>query len=240
MALALTMDLQDGHSVRKTEEGWQFERIAAVTGMSGDGHSRIYNATLVSNFPEIGDSHPAVSTALLREISVIDNTPEEVKFRLTYSEKEYSSDPGFTDDSVESGASVIQVETQKDKNNDDITVSYGGNTYITSVSKLIPQYVLRIQKKRLFDPASQAITYVGKINSSTFKGMPARTCMCTAIVGYSDDGGQSFKVNYDFQYKEDTWIAEKAYRNPETGYIESGTYGTEEIYDEANFNGLGL
>ena len=43
------------------------------------------------------------------------------------------------------------------------------------------------------------------------------TLLCTGIDGQSSDGGESYSVNYRFQYNPDTWAVEFFFTDKETG-----------------------
>jgi hypothetical protein len=261
-------DLLDGHGARLTTDGYEFDRIAIVTGLTGDGHSRVCNAINDAGMPDIGDAHPAVATCLLRSIEFMEMGLDMVKLRLHYAQKDPTSQSGFTDDSIQSGASVIQEQTNKDINGEEIVLNYTyPATYQRSpheeeigeeteappqnpfVGKLVPQYTKSIQKLRDYDPDSEAMTYVGKINSSTWKSGAAKTWMCTGIVGDSVDGGENYRVTYSFQYNPRTWVGEvvfirddgKAPTDRDENSERSIDLGNPiELYETANFDSLGL
>ena len=260
--MAVTLDLVDGHTARNTyNNGWEFERIAIVTGVAGLGHEKIYNAANTAGMPSIGDAHPTVSYSKLHEIRSIYVDPNKVKFSLIYHYPNFGSSGGFVADSIHVGASVIQVETNKNIADEAFELKY---TYpvdyqrsphdeplteakqITQgvmASKMIPQRTLTIQKEKGYSPESEAAFYVGKINSLTWRGDPPATWLCTQIEGYSDDGGYNYKVTYKFQYKYDTWdpvlVFIKDDGNPPS-QTDGNSKITERIYEEVDFNNLNL
>ncbi|GAH41300.1 unnamed protein product, partial [marine sediment metagenome] len=113
-----------------------------------------------------------------------------------------------------------------------------------TVSVARPRSTTVITRTETEDPDSKADTYVGKLNAGTFRGKPAKTVRCNAIVGTSRDSGETYQTRYEFERAED-WRKTLAYRDPETGrppsdLIEGTGLKQYEVYDTANFGGLGL
>ena len=259
--MEVKLDLVEGHSVKKTTKGWEVDRIAIVTGMSGDGDARVINAMTVTGMPEILDVHPVESSVFLKEITLIELTNAEVKFKLTYRPPSTGSS-SFVPDSLEVGASVQQTETNKDKNDTEMHTSYiykagtkrsRHDTPLlvddppviagAKVPIFLPQNTYSIQKLESSSPKTKAMNYVGKINSSEFDGYPAKSLMCMAIVGRSNDGGSNYNVTYRFQYKANTWVQEVIFIKDDgkPAYpTDANSKKNYDIYDEINFNSLGL
>ncbi len=236
MALELTLDLFDGNLARLTEAGWELDRIALITGVSGyDGYAKLVAATGVAGLPAIGDNHPYVTTAYLREMSLISMDTETVKLRLLYQDR-------WSDVSIEVGSSLVQVETNKDKDGEVLSVSYGSETdQSPMVSKMIATRTLIIRKRELFAPEDLARTYVGKVNSLTWRGDGSRKWMCNAINGGSQDGGAHWDNIYEFQFRDDTWDVEVVWFDSATGRPPDDADVTAvEIYETIDFNALDI
>jgi hypothetical protein len=144
----------------------------------------------------------------------------------------------------------VQVETNKTAQGNVITVGYssGGADQGGLVSKLVPNTTISVTRRESGSPGFKSRTYVGKVNAGSWSRDPgalARTWLCTAITGRSTDGGSTYEVNYQFQYREETWDETVVYMDTETGRPAVGITdgdGIEEyiIYQTANFNALGL
>ena len=94
-------------------------------------------------------------------------------------------------------------------------------------------------------PFALSKLFVGRVNASTFLGEPAETWLCTAIEGVSEDGGVTWTVTYEFEYRSDTWRAEVVFIDEKTNRPVSGlTVGVElktyQVYPLANFGTLNL
>jgi len=110
-----------------------------------------------------------------------------------------------------------------------------------------PQSTRALQKILSYDPQGLADTYAGKINSSLWQGKAAKTVLCTAIRGYSDDGGDTYKTTFEYQYNSKTWVGEAVFikddgKPPDTTDTDSErsiVLGNPiEIYETIGFSGL--
>lgn len=254
------LDLIDGHRGRKTFDGWEVERIAIVSGVTGTGHLRIFNAADHADMPDIGDAHPSRSVCYLREMVLDAVTSEEIRFRLIYSDV---TRPGFQPqlDTVEVGGTLSQIETNLDRFGDVIEVSYtypsdypddsySSKTFTTGglVSKFVPEHTIVVSRIETANPSRAAIDYVGTVNSGPWSldlYAGVGTWLCTGIVGRSPDAGITYTVTYTFQYRADTWTTTVAYISPDTGrppsdLVDGTGINAYQLYPIMNFNGLGL
>ena len=123
-----------------------------------------------------------------------------------------------------------------------------------------PTTTLTASRVESVSPGQKSKTYVGKVNSGTWSldpGCLAREWLCTGIDGSSNDRGSTWNVTYSFEYKprivdDDRltgWDARVYYIDPDTGRPPSDCnsgdnkgegYKVVQIYDEINFNALGL
>jgi len=247
-----------GNSWRQTlEDGWTIERIMIVTGVGGTATNKVITAIATEGFPQVGDAHPDLATCILRSIDAEAVTGDQVRFRLTYSQKISN----YTEDAtvVEVGATVSQLETNKDINDNDFSVSYTypavykRNTAMQSVedttggfvTKFVPERIITLTRRESSSPESLANTYVGKMNTYSWRSGAAKTWLCTGIIGRSNDGGDNYDVTYTFQYRADTWDARVVYIDPNTGkppddLVENTGKKTYVIYETADFDNLDL
>ena len=272
MAQEVTLDLVDENNGTYNWMGWQeLVRKAIVKGVEGEGFERIVQAKETVGMPELYDPHPAVDYCLLREIRFESVDNETVVLRLIY-RRTQRGDAQRAQKTIETGASLSQVSTNQDyegtvfKVDHDFPPGYKSSidaeplagtttspTQSLEVPLLIPESTITISKRESSDPASKARDYVGKVNSGSWTwdtSAPARTWMCTGIVGRSDDGGDHFNVTYSFQYRADTWDTTIVFIDPNTSRppvdLVSGTMGqtagqkTVQMYSTADFNNLNL
>jgi hypothetical protein len=254
MAVKYT-DLIDGNSGKKTIDGWELTRTAVVTGVTGTGHAKILNAA--AELPDINAAHPSLSTCYLREIIPESVGSDTVKFRLIYS---VPTPPRFQPqlDTIEVGGTLSQVQTNKDREGNIISVSYtypsdykldenlAGKTVQTSslVGKLAPEHTITYSNLLFYNPQGLSENFVGTVNNGPWILAPsaaAGTWLCTGIVGRSNDGGLSYATTYTFQYRADTWKAVVVFIDPNTGVppddlvVDTGIKNCE-MYPITNFN----
>lgn len=66
------------------------------------------------------------------------------------------------------------------------------------------------------NPQDKSRRYVGKVNKTPVFGDPPHFWLCSAIRGATEDGGQSYTVNYEFSYNPDSWDATVVYHDTDT------------------------
>lgn len=264
MAITVELDAMDGMSAVLTENGWEITRPAMVYGLTGTKSSKMINAVnsaevIAAGMPEIYDSHPDKSSAKLREIrpSIIDT--DTVKCTLIYRTNSPLIIPPSTEAVITVGASVQQIETNKDRNDADLSVSH---TYTAdeilkfgpfdpalptpvvqggTVSVFKPQTSYEYSRKQNYSPASDSIDFVGKVNSGTWKGGAAKTWLCTGIVGRSNDNGDTYDVNYSFQYQPEGWNPHYVFLMPDgrpPSVTDASSRKQADYYETANFGAL--
>lgn len=253
--MAITINIVEGERGRKTRRGWQErERLALVSRLDPllTGHAKLDAAIAAlqadpDNRAGFGDEHPTSSRVFLEELAPEAETSADVRIRMLYRVPEFS--PSDTDDAdlvIEVGTSLSQITANTDANGDLMTVEYNGLSQSGSVSVYVPESTVRYQVRKSGSPGALSRNYVGKVNSGGWladPGAAARTWLCTALGGVSDDGGDTFLVTAEFAYREDTYDETVVYIDPETGRMPDDIVdGTGivvfQVYTEANFNGI--
>lgn len=258
----VTVDIIDGHGLRKSaENGYETDRIAIVTGVTGDGSARLYNAVNTTGVPAIGDAHPDIAVAHLRSIDARPKDSDTVELVLKYRESTSTHISLKDDPEISVGASVSQIETNKDADDNVIAVQYtypstytkreeyAGKTHDQGglVSRLMPQRTYTV-RKRLSATASQIEAtndiYQGKVNAFAWRGYQPRTWLCVGISGQSNDGGQTYAVTYQFQYNPYTWDTVVTFIDPNDGKppinLDANGVKYVKVYNEIDFAGLGI
>ncbi len=254
---SVKIDLIDARA-RLTREGWEFDRKAivydlAVTGVGAiSAHARITAAyaeliSVETRRCVIDDQHPTGEDSYLEEVTPEAVDQDKITFGLKYKPPEANETVGEEAGSiVEVGASVIQVETNKNAAGNVMFVSFEDNDQGGFVSKFVPNTTISITRREFVSPGTKARNYVGKVNSSGWgldSGAQARTWLCTGITGRSIDGGETYEVNYQFQYRAETWDETLVYIDPTTGRPPNGVSDEDGInsyiiYQTTNFNNI--
>lgn len=259
--MSVRVDVLDGASGRRYygrhgQKMWEYTRVAIVDGITGvSGEDDLITQAVDAVIAEVGDlgaSFPGRSYCYIREFQPEPESTECVKVRIIYRDGQVDLN------TIEVGASVAQVETNKDKDGNPITLSYtypanyttnpnrAGTTCVQGglYTKFVPETTLVVERLEVGSPLTNAQLYVGKVNSDTFAGLAARKWLCTSIIGKSDDAGFSYSVTYTFQAREDTWDQNLIYINPDDGkppddLTASGDKTIEPYFGE-DFNDLTL
>ena len=261
MAETVVLDIIDGDGGKYSQtNGWEVTRIAKVYGLSGTGHAKIYAAVNASGMPFLGEAHPTIYQARLRDISVKSVSTECVELTLNYTQKSgQSSEPG-NPPLIDVRTSVSQIETTKNHEGTRLekTFTYPANYMVNGVSspkagttplpkqpgrisKLIPEMTLTFNITETTSPEIFGPYYVGKMNSTTWRGKPAKSWLCVDISGVSNDLGETYQNRYSFQYRPDAlgWDETMTFTDPDTGMSpDISQDATVQIYQMANFNNL--
>jgi len=114
----------------------------------------------------------------------------------------------------------------------------------------VPQPILRIIRMQKGSPDQTARLFVGKVNSRFIGDDPPLTWMCTRIDGVSSDGGETYRVTFEFQYNSRLWLFTGEWIDPETGlpvpikdYDNPGAPEEQRpfrVYNEIDFGILGI
>ena len=261
MALGIVYDInQGGISGGVSTESESFNITHLVTGVTGTNAGnkidQVKNYMAFLGF-EIGVYINSGSFSWLRDIQVVPiggSTPEPDKFLVTLV---YRSNPR-QELKIESGATLSQITTSFDKDNNAVVLSYTypaswppndkfQNELITQsaeIDKLVPERTVTFRLREDIDPASIAETYVGKVNLYGWRGGDNGEWMCTGITGVSDNSGVFFDNAYSFQHRVGGFNPKMVFHDSSTGKpppdvdasAQPNAIKTPEMYDEVDFN----
>ena len=263
MATAAHTDVNKyGVSGHKDDKGWKsLTTTAIVEDVAGTGDQVLANALVASGVPRMNQIHPYYSALSVASLAPKAVGGGVVEITIGYERPEEggsSSVPGEDTGSIQVGASLQSVQANKDAFGDLVQVTHGGKTQPATFPMLVPRATIRKTRTRDESPLEDAKEYVGKVNTANgfnLGGNPveARTWLCTAITGHSDDGGETYEVTYEFAYNPDGWDVPWVFFRAPDGKTPSGVIDANgqvidanaavqnvQVYAEINFNGLGL
>lgn len=247
------------------EEGWaSTERVARVTGVSGNGYQQHRTALQVSGMPRMGQEHPHIAGLRVtgRSPSTVDDGVVEV--RVKYGRRDTRDSIGLADFAqIDVGSTLNQTETNERIDTSDnslvpIEVYKPGSTAPRkkeevqggTVSFLDPKQTIVYRRRELGSPGQKAWNYVGTTNQAGWTLDPAASegkWLCTGITGTSTDGGTNYDVTYTFARDQNNWVTRAYWIDPDTSKPDpDGTgaagdgYRTCYLYFSANFNALAL
>jgi len=270
--MATVRDLVEGSRVSQTLEGIEATRVFLVDNVGGaTGAARIASALNASGIPSLYSYHPNLSDLQCYNKNAEPASGSSIRqMRVTCQYKQLDDDEVPQDDNpgtgggttpkkaqINIGSTVQTVQTTNDKDGKEIILgpvdvpqddgsvkTYPEQTGIVNVQ--VPQTTIRFSERRPESPGGLAFAFVGKVNSTSFVGIPKGMVLCTRINGVSEDGGKTFKTDYEFQVNFYKWEAQVIYIDQDTGLpLEGATIDNKgkarvPIYDEIDFNVLNL
>lgn len=216
--------------------------VSAATSM--------HDAATATGIPDYGDAHPSISGL---QVVDIDAQPVEGKYSealvtVTYRRPSASQKADPTDDNATPSrglaASLVQKIANRDSAGNLVTVTHDGDTQVAQFGVDRPVVVLTFARREKNMPLTRALTYVGKLNSSSWGGLAARTCLMTNIRAESFDDGETWDVSYEVYHDPDGWDIEVFYRLgnglPADGLTPTVGIKTVQVVGTENFSSLNL
>jgi hypothetical protein len=245
-------DTIEGTTLTLDENGQKsVQRTFLVTGLSGTASAKMNEALSVSGIPAWHADHPVISGLAVASMTVTALDSQNANVVCTYKTKTSRIMPPSTSTpgQVTVGGSVQSTDANLDINGALMVVGpppgVTADSQVGTASIMIPQLALRFSRLEPSSPASNAKTYLGTTNSGTFQGDAAGIWLCTRLEGVSDDGGATYRVDYEFQRCPGGWDATILWVDPETGTPPSGCVDgdgieTYQVYAQTNFGSLNL
>lgn len=249
------LDIQKGLQLRQDRVGRQYERIALVSGLTGDAQLRIAAALDHAEMPQLGAALTGINFVTLEERIAQAITADIVEVRLIYRWGSHKVAANEID--IEVGASLVQLVTNYDRHGNLMFTEYGGETQVGTVTVLWAEHDLILTRVESESPRNKSVEFSGTVNKFQWLGNPPRTWMC-AIRGRSTDSGNTWEVVYQFHHKPKVkrpdesvrlgWDVEIVHKNTQTGQPQKLASGAEEaaghkiyeVHPQMDFNALGL
>jgi hypothetical protein len=270
-------DLQANKVNLALDGGWTASREFIADGVVGNPDAIGYEAIRNGSVPKPGTPHPTIPNVIVQSVDAESIGANQV--RLTISYGPFSSGGGSTSPDEEAqtqisiGGSVQTVQTNEyfkrnartgKETKELIELEYeyadgkgpGGENPIKTVAtvdKQVPVIVARLSRTESEHPGQKARDFVGKLNKKTFIGGKPGTWLCTNIGGSSNNGGQSYQVDYEFMYAipdaEESfsgWNKTVFFTDPKTGLIPEDIKDQKKaklnvkVQESADFNKLKL
>lgn len=250
--------LQRGSLSQESERGANITRgflVEVPAGADPADKDRL----AIAECPSLLDWHPTIPGAYCSGHRTESVDPTHIRVLVSYTlpaAPAGQEEPSETvNPQITIGASVTTVQTEKDKDDGEMFVRYypdpdsteNMQTHIVQAEVMVPCPMFRCQRWEPGSPGPNAVRFVGKLNSTAILGCSAKTLLCTQIEGTSSDGGLTYMVNYEFQYKPDGWQFTAVYIDPDTNRVPANaTIGNNEnnavkdydIYETDDFHYL--
>lgn len=254
MPAALTIDILEG--VRWREEKGvvkEVSRLAVVSGLTlgPDAEQAVAQALNHVDMPKPGDSHPLVVGLFLADRFPVARDPTIMQVELRY------KIPGLIDQpppgepwTLSGGAALEEIETQLDRDGNQVTVEHQGVVQGVRIRPLMPREELNAEWTGQSTTPGQVVrAYVGKTNELTWQGWLPGSGLCMSITFDPIDVTQSpplYRFNASFRQKDDDGSGhdpQVVFIDPESGEPPPGLvagvgYKTVPWYIRADFNAL--
>ena len=265
--MAIQYDLVKSNSSQATQYGVQITTGAIVSELQDSpGATQLDNAIAQVGW-QVGTQHPVYPFYKCIDIDSRSIGPNEVEINYTFEYKfpqvfyEIGSAISTTQTNLDKDGEIITATytyplVYKEQ------PELSGIEFTTSmlVDKYTPETTITIIRQEVLDGGgiellTKSKTYSRKVNSQPWTAVNdtfSRQWLCTGITGTSQDNGISYTVRYSFMYKPNRyiksittyaygWDKEVLFIDPRTDQPpEDATPSVYHIYDEIDFNQLGL
>jgi hypothetical protein len=256
--MSVIKDLIADHTITRTADGFETERVYMVEVRGGLAETKLYNALTTAGVPQYNDPHPTLPDVRVTRIQArpaTGHSPNTFRVVVTYTIPEAddalseAEDDLATSGKVTFNTSLASEKTWFDINGDFLTVRWRGGTIVTVYKEAEvqrPQLEVAFRRVETSAPKSEILNYLGKVNSGPWSGFPAKTWLCTRIDADQEKAGK-FEVDYGFSYRPETWrlevianlTAEQIAELPPDVESANG-YQLYDVYQTADFNQLNL
>jgi len=273
-------DTVDQYQATLNSKGWKVTRKWVIYGVTGTTpYDRLVNCVNADDgttqVPALGAAIPGSVGILLQEKQPRAITGDTFELVMNYASYTISASvknvdyvpfqPGITTRRI--SATLGQTETTKDKDDNEIKLSYTypqnyiynekkqgvTETIVARVSKLIPQKTTTLTKKVTSITASDIDAeweaYGGKVNSATWLGGNPRTWLYAGIEAIPNQDMSEWDVSCTFQYRPDAWDDTSVFIDANTGQApedvddsvnQPNAMKTPKVLKEADFSGIML
>jgi hypothetical protein len=234
-----TKAISDGNGLTVTRT--IYLDVSDIANLSAD--RKIVECLGVTGIPRYGDLHPSYSSLQVSSVTGDPWTQNQIKVTVNYETITISTVPDETKPALQNvGTSSQEVEVNIDRTGAPIVVTYTdpvtGETFNVGGKVKIykPLTIVKFKRFELNSPLSKSTAYGASINSVPWMGYPARTWLCMRIDGdlVADGTNKKYLVNYEFQYKPNTYKVAALYTKPD------GTFPQLTVQDLLNSNGITL
>jgi len=254
--MTVKIDIKKNSRITYGKDGYRAERIAIISGVTGDADELLYNALNDASMPAYGDAHPAIAEITLQSISVNPLGGGNYQAIMLY----YQDDgTGQSTSTIRASASTASDETQSDINGDPLFFTITASTYAsrTTQSQLFTAQVERPRHRLSFEyigsayPAAEINKYLGRVNDAPWNGFASKTLLCSSIDATSE--GDNYNITFSFDHAPATWqyvgaLTGRDYQIPATAHPTDPTDGVDlydlakrfDVYETADFSALGF
>ena len=256
-------DLIQGSSASFDRSGHTYDRPFHVDGLTGSASQMLYEAKTATGIPAINSRHPANAVMFCKSIRASMTGDRSAQVICHYESLKGSDpeDPTADSATIEVGATLQQITSVMDKDNEQLWVTYTPTDADVSrqnseVSVMRPLMTKSWSVTFEYNPDMVAAKYIGHVNSVQWKIDDAkdakpRQWLCTEFSARTNDNGITWPTTISFTKKdlppfccwdEAIWWVDKATGRLPTAPAPNEGNGMKRVrvYPEADFNKLKL
>ena len=230
------------------------KRVVITVAQGGSTSRAVLNALSSSQVPQDGASYDgsaggggAGDVRLVRRnaipLGVPKNNRVQVQIDLFYKWLPPAAIVGS------SASGTVSAKTTKDKDGNDMTLTFDGETYTLESKKPTPTNSITIEVYNVAKPLAFTSLYVGKVNSEFWNGGASRTWFCSGVE-YEKITAKNRSERQDavrhyifhFDWRSDQWDEEQAFFDSSIGRIPDGLTASArkkfKVLEEAAFRNL--
>lgn len=198
------LDLKINSRISFDSNGFRVERVAHVTGVSGNQEAQLYRAIVDSGLPRHGDPHPTVPGVRLQSLTAEPVSGDRYRVTMVYVDDSETPSSGSENSTVRASANTTLEETKTDTDGNRLETRWLLNTRWFTAEVERPRVIYDFTYTAPRFPKRVIDTYLGHVNSKRWNGYAKKAVLCTGV--NVDQQGEDYRVRMTFQINEDTWL----------------------------------
>jgi len=235
--MTIISHLLEDSGLTHTASGYSLTVGYILQDVPGNGQAMLFNALQDPRIPSFGEAHPVIPRVRVTSRAARAIEDQTIQITIQYGVPDGADrtpvNPQTTptpEGTISISAAVVSEETQFDRDGNPLKVSYTGTLIaddgnpveveneeqVATIEIQRPEMIVSFSRKEDRSPLIQARDAVGRVNSQDI-GLYARgTLLLARIDADSDDNGDTFTVQYEFQYRPSGWAQTIVYIDPQT------------------------
>ena len=206
--MAVQIDLKRNSRISRDKNGIRAERIAIISGVTGNVDALLLNALNDASMPQYGDAHPSIAGIAVQHIDVRPAGGGKYHAVIAYYNDPASEATASNATASVSGATVLE-QTENDAGGFRLEARFADALGVYDKQKFWtceverPRFTLEFAYVTSVFPKAEIDQYLNTVNSAVWNGYSPKTVLCTAI--NVSQAGNDYRVRFSFSHNPDTW-----------------------------------
>lgn len=250
----VTPDLVNGHTLNEVLGGFDVSQIYRITELTADPHLQLIEAAQTPGVPILNDAYdPAWPKLLCVNRDFEPDGPNAARAIITFSTQRNVSTWNQPDPPTNDGQDVKQIASGTrpvkrivDRNGVSMVINppatlTGYPAYTSEADVFLPLGQITFERVEQAPPSLRMRSLVGRVNSSSLGGYAVNSLLFRSLDAISEDGGNTWRVTYTFEYDGDEFHQHgDSYHGPDGKVPADATFAAFAVLLEADFTPLGL